>query len=584
MNFRQPVEDQSSSPYIFTEGEINFEYPVHLDPFEGLPPSTQLLYITEFDGKTLVGVPQSAWSRLVSKRAMPATCLTKASLLEVLACRMSARTTPESEEKIKLWVGFLKPEFIQYVHTFIEDFKCDHFFDDDMADPLLPFAQSLIDAAQEHFAFFSAAEEQEVPDGDLGEQDEQELIADSGYPKSLLKRVEKLEGTMLSVSEGIQELLGREKAPIPFNFTADAGKKTLAKKAPVKKPVAMGNPKPKPGSKYPLLDPGVVEAAIQAGVPESNLVEMQRLIGSNAKAAKVKDLNTRVIIDPLSEEEDGAAAAAQAAEGFGLEEEPQDPVHNALHKLTAIMEVLTLEKKKKTPTSRLDTALDNLGPAGSESYSVGAGKKSSAARRMLRSVYQEHPEEISAVVERLIYEDLSSQTLGPGQTAQGLNARAWVEFRSRIGNYKTSAHSSWAAAGILDSLIAGDVSRARARCALLLLQLDQASVDRGSWGLASELSLEGLPPYSALAAHTSPLVSEGEQPFSKILDPRWAEICLAYLKEQDDYLLRRKNIGRMTNPNPKLKDQDEDAEVEKRRRAKAKAKAKSAGASSQQDA
>ena len=138
--------------------------------------------------------------------------------------------------------------------------------------------------------------------------------------------------------------------------------------------------------------------------------------------------------------------------------------------------------------------------------------------------------------------------------------------------------------GKLDSLIAGDVSRARARCALLLLQLDQASIDRGSWGLASELSLEGLPPYSALAAHTGPLVSEGEQPFSKILDPRWAEICLAYLKEQDDYLLRRKNIGRMTNPNPKLKDQDEDAELEKRRRAKAKAKAKSAGASSQQDA
>lgn len=105
-------------------------------------------------------------------------------------------------------------------------------------------------------------------------------------------------------------------------------------------------------------------------------------------------------------------------------------------------------------------------------------------------MYQEHPEEISAILERLMYEDLNSQTLGPGLQPQGLNARAWVEFRSRISNYKTSAHASWATAGILDSLIAGDIPRARARCGLLLLQLDQASIDRGSWGLASELSLD----------------------------------------------------------------------------------------------
>ena len=52
---------------------------------------------------------------------------------------------------------------------------------------------------------------------------------------------------------------------------------------------------------------------------------------------------------------------------------------------------------------------------------------------MLRTVYQEHPEEISAVIERLMYEDLNSQTLGPGLQPQGLNARSLVEFRSKIG-------------------------------------------------------------------------------------------------------------------------------------------------------
>lgn len=95
---------------------------------------------------------------------------------------------------------------------------------------------------------------------------------------------------------------------------------------------------------------------------------MQRLIGSNAKAANLKDLNTKVKPDPLSEEEDGGEAEAQAADDAGLVSQPGDPVHHALQKLTAIMEVLTIDKKKKTSTSRLDMALDNASASGSDQY------------------------------------------------------------------------------------------------------------------------------------------------------------------------------------------------------------------------
>ena len=146
MNFRQVVDDPLPLPFVVAEGEINFEFPVHLflvDPFEGVPPSIQILYIAEFDGKILAAVPHSAWHRTISKRAIPASCLTKTSLLEVQACRMSNRFEAEPEEKLKLWVGFLNREFEKSVHTFIADFKCDHYFDGDEEDPLLPFAQSL---------------------------------------------------------------------------------------------------------------------------------------------------------------------------------------------------------------------------------------------------------------------------------------------------------------------------------------------------------------------------------------------------------------------------------------------------------
>ena len=85
-------------------------------------------------------------------------------------------------------------------------------------------------------------------------------------------------------------------------------------------------------------------------------------------------------------------------------------------------------------------------------WSCECGSSSRSARGILGNCVQssDHPEEVSQVLEKLTFEDLNSQTLGPGQLPIGLNARAWVEFRSKIGNYnKTSAHASWGAAGVL---------------------------------------------------------------------------------------------------------------------------------------
>ena len=594
MNFHQPEEVLTQSPYVFEDSVVNFDYPVHLflvDPFEGDSPAIQILYITEFDGRTLVALPHTAWHRLVTKRAFPSAGFTKGILLEVVASRQESRSIPDPEQKMRLWVGYLKSGFEKHIHTDITDFKCDHFFGENEDNPWMPYAQSLIEVAQDHFACFSAAEGEMPPDEveNGSEMDGNELLPDVGSPEALEDRVRQLETTLQSVHASMEEMLRLQKgmpkaAPSQTVRPSALRKKEVATSMPGA--VMRANPKPKSKDKFPLLDQGVVQAALQSGVGEESLLEMQRLIGSNTKAAKMPDLSSKVGLDPLSEEEDAAITAAQNQEGGGLEpeREPSDPVHSALHKLTSIMEVLTTERTKKQAGSKLDQALDSVASSSRESQGLGSGKKCAAARRALRTIFQDQPQEISAVIERLMFEDLNSQTLGPGQMPKGLNARAWVEFRSRIGNYKTPAHCSWAAAGILDALVSGDVARARARCGLLLLQLDQSSIDRGGWGLASELSLEGLPPYSALATHSVPLVSEGEQPFSKLLDSRWAEICLQYLKEQDEYLVRRKNIGRMTsNPGTKLKEGEETEVTDPPRRRPPKVKAKAKPAASQQE-
>ena len=71
---------------------------------------------------------------------------------------------------------------------------------------------------------------------------------------------------------------------------------------------------------------------------------------------------------------------------------------------------------------------------------------------------------------------------------------------------------------------------ARARCCLLLLQLDQCAVDKGQWRLAAELSLEAPPPFATLGQHQSPNVLDGEMPYSRLLDTRWSDLAIAHIR------------------------------------------------------
>ena len=234
--------------------------------------------------------------------------------------------------------------------------------------------------------------------------------------------------------------------------------------------------------------------------------------------------------------------------------------------------MLTADKVKGQRKSKIDLALDSASTGTTTEVSgVSGGKKAAAARRALRQALLDTPEEVSAMIERLMLEDLTTQTIAPGMPVPSLNARAWLEHRSRIGAYKTSAHAAWSTAGILNDLISGRFSHARARAGLLLLMLDQTAIDRGSWTLSAELALEPGPPLARFAQHSLPSTAEGESPYSRLLDSRWAEVALAHIRETEDYLSRRKNIGKLT------------LEDDKDKRPKAKAKAK-AGSGESHDA
>ena len=176
---------------------------------------------------------------------------------------------------------------------------------------------------------------------------------------------------------------------------------------------------------------------MQAGIPRASLSEMQMLMGKNAKGARaLRQERPSKLTGVLSETEE------EFEEGGTAKATPADPMTDAVSKLTEIMGHLTNSTQKKGK-SKLDLALDGVASSSAESSSMLGVKKSAIARRALRSSLHESPEDIYGLIERLMAEDMFSQTLPPGVSVPSFTARSWIEHRSHIGAWKSIAHTSW---------------------------------------------------------------------------------------------------------------------------------------------
>ena len=558
----QSAADSDVNPYV-VDGEVQPDYRIGVVEVSSLPhkPSVQVLFIANIDERVLVAWPKSVWHRKAANRILPSGWVSKMTAVETVACTHYERSVPLEDVKMKIWIGFLAADLIESVDFTMEDCGVEYTFEDGN----VPFAQALADAANDHFSFFSANEasgENVVPqlsDQDGGDADE------PGSPQ-VLSRVSRLEQMMEQVAANVAMLVSQQDPPAaPARKSAlRTSSSVLSSKAKAKassSPRVVIDPQPK----FASLDAGVVKAALQAGVGSNVLQQMNKLVQQNPRAAKMGDLTpSRPPSDPLSEEEDDMEPDdAGSPPGTG------SPVEDALVKLTDSVQTLAGDRSKKSGLTKLESALDHVGASSSlDGASIGTGKRSAAARRALRAMLAENPEELSTMIERLMFEDLMSATLGPNMKVPPMSSRAWVEHRSRIGSYRTLAHSAWGVSGALDSLGRGDIAGCRARLNILLMQLDQSAADKGNWHLAAELSLESPPPMSVLEQHRPPNTLEGESPFSKLLDARWAEVSLTHLREQEDFLTRRKNLGK-TN----LKKDDEEPDPKKKPRPRPKQKA-----------
>ena len=494
------------------------EYPVgmcEVSLSSGEKKKVALICIGETAGSFLVAAPFQAWHRTVARRVLPSTFLSKALACEVVSA--PARDPGAETMSSKVWLGWLSPDYWEAVSFEAGEDSTDalHFDEDDL---ILPLASSLVEAGERSFGL------QAVPSSF------ESVPPEDG--QALGHRVAALESHLAGIKDQIELLVNlQQQRPVP---PAPAG---------AAKSVAAAGTRPKAASAaapaLPGLDPAVAQAALAAGIPVAQLEEMSRLAAAGKPRLADLPRTAPKRKDPLSESEDDAFAVVDDAQQLG-EGKEVDPMVAALTKLTAITQHLAGQKQRE---SSLEALLDGSGSqGGSESSGMPSSRKNAAALRALKKTLHSDPGQISKVIERNMEEDFQLRRTGvPGAPLVQVSARAWLEARSRVQNYKTPVTLLWGIAGILDALREQRPEEARARAGLLLCQGDQLSIDAGSWIVAASMSLEDPPPFAVFATHMLP--SESESQVTKLIDSRWVDLFLHHLNEIDQLAEKKKKLA-----------------------------------------
>ena len=516
---------------------------------EGNPVTVQALAIGEVQGKLLLALPAAAWHRKVAKRSVPRGFLTKVVAVEVAACLASDRGKDAEGQTVRIWVGLCEPAAESALTVSDEE-------------PAVPFA--LLPSGEALFPFadaLAALLHNQVAAGTSSAQTAQEGQAPAAEDPALADRLASLERSMAQLAASLPGSSGDPAASTRLGPGLGVKPSLVQPRSVLRK----ANPKAAPpsGLEYPGLDQGVVAAALSAGVETQVLSEMSRLVNSGplnrlrekAPTARAKGPAE----EPLDESEDEAAARGLdlqpgQAQNFPMprattpDPEPAEALAQALARCFDNLQ----GRAASSRASPLERALDASG-SGTVEGSLGSGRRNAAARRALREALTTSPGELTQIIEALMSEDLAASTPGVG-LPQVTSARGWLEHRSRVQAYPTAVHLTWAIAGALDCLRSGLHEQARARLNIALLQADQMSVDRGSWVLAQELSLELPPPLAAFKRHDAPW-SSNDPVYSRLLDPRWAEIALGRLRDEADFLDKRQKLSqRRQLPNKDLSD------------------------------
>ena len=161
--------DHLESLVVFADAKVVFDYPLCcFRPDEFIAgPSVRLILVSKIENSYLGAVPQSAWDRLVAKRALPRNFLSKAVRVLVKNCREDDRSSAGDTDSV-IWLGFIGADFNAAIDLSNPESEA---VEIDFGEDPLPYADALVHVAQDHFAFFSAEEgPEEVPAQESGSE------------------------------------------------------------------------------------------------------------------------------------------------------------------------------------------------------------------------------------------------------------------------------------------------------------------------------------------------------------------------------------------------------------------------------
>ncbi|CAE7385001.1 unnamed protein product, partial [Symbiodinium sp. KB8] len=515
---------------------------------EGAEVTVHCVVVGDIKGKLLICLPSASWHRTVARRTVPKGFLSRVFAAEVAAASLADRSAEVPGQILRVWLGSCEVE-------------AENLLEVSDATPSVPFGAlpsgELLVPSIDVLAEIWQAQQANPPTTPLHTASE-----GGGQAADVTERIASIERSVAALTAAFRDASLSPGLPAATNV----GSKPKVAPAPPK--TFLGSAAKQRGAEadFPGLDQGVIAAALAAGVQHGALAEMSKLVSAGplarlkpeAPAAAIKQAAQTALEESEEEGQEAPLFSAQAAGST-------DPQHADPAEMFAKAVVKCFDAyhgKTVAGKTALDKALE-AGAGGSLDGSLSSGRRHATARRALREALTSAPQELSALIEGLMAEDLCASTPGAGAPVL-TSTRAWLEHRSRIQAFPTMVNLVWAIGGALDCLRANKVDQARARLNIALMQADQVSIDRGSWLLAQELSLEVGPPMTSFKRHEA-VSSHGDPVYSRLLDARWAEVAIAKLREEAEFMERRQKLGQRLQPNLKDESAGETSEKPPRR-------------------
>lgn len=163
------------------------------------------------------------------------------------------------------------------------------------------------------------------------------------------------------------------------------------------------------------------------------------------------------------------------------------------------------------------------------------GAKGAASLEMLAQHFLANPAAYSTAVEgrlRLAASQMPGCAANPHPSARG-----YVQHEMAFGTFKTLGYLAWGIATAWDHLQAGSSSEAYAVLSMLLVAIEQVTLDDGRWTVGWVLTLLPEPPWGTMARK-----ADTARPFGRLADPRWTAVAMAYLKDLDRLSTVRKGL------------------------------------------